>query len=188
MRRRTKERTRPARPAGAAGPKERGTWGGKRAGAGRKPKGARALAPHRARPKHEPGRPVLVTLRSSIGSLQSGKVLRAVREAIRGADRWDPESFRVVRSVVGTQHVHLIVEADDERTLSGGMRSVTIRIARSINEVLGRAGRFWADRWRGRELASKRAVGRALAEAVALARAIEAGKIRRLRRAERRGA
>jgi REP element-mobilizing transposase RayT len=88
-------------------------------------------------------------------------------------------SFRVVRVVVENEHVYLIVEADDKRTLSGGMRSVTIRIARSINAVLGRAGRFWADRWHGRELPSKRDLERALAEAVALGRAIEAGKGRR---------
>ena len=87
--------------------------------------------------------------------------------------------------VVTTEHVHLIVEADDKRALSGGMHSVTIRIARSINAALERAGRFWADRWHGRELDSRRDAGRALAEAVALGRALEAGKSRRFRPAAR---
>jgi hypothetical protein len=42
------------------------------------------------------------------------------------------------------------------------MRSLTIKIARSVNTLVGRRGRFWADRWHGRELASPREVRTAL--------------------------
>lgn len=58
--------------------------------------------------------------------------------------------------------MHLLVEAGDELALSAGVRSVAIRIARSVNELVMRKGRFWADRWHGRELASPREVRNAL--------------------------
>ena len=59
-------------------------------------------------------------------------------------------------------HVHLVVEASDKRALSSGVRSVAIRIARYVNELVMRRGRFWADRWHGRALTSPRAVRNAL--------------------------
>jgi hypothetical protein len=59
-------------------------------------------------------------------------------------------------------HVHLVVEASDKRALSEGMRSVAIRVALSVNRLLGRRGRVWADRWHGRTLTSPREVRNAL--------------------------
>jgi putative transposase len=59
-------------------------------------------------------------------------------------------------------HIHLIVEASDKRALSSGIRSVAIRVARYVNELVRRRGRFWADRWYGRELTSPRQVRNAL--------------------------
>jgi hypothetical protein len=56
----------------------------------------------------------------------------------------------------------LLVEASDKRALSAGVRSVSIRIARYVNELLGRKGRLWADRWFGRELTTARDVRVAL--------------------------
>ncbi len=50
----------------------------------------------------------------------------------------------------------------DKRALSEGMRSVAIRIALAVNELVGRRGRLWADRWHGRALTSPRAVRNAL--------------------------
>ena len=58
--------------------------------------------------------------------------------------------------------MHLVVEASDKETLSAGMRSLVIRVARAVNELIGRKGRLWADRWHGRELASPREVRNAL--------------------------
>lgn len=136
---------------------------------------------------HQGDHPVLVTLHARIGVLRDRRVLAAISDAIAGAGRWDPESFRVARFVVQAEHVHLVVEADGKRTLSGGMRSVAIRIARSVNDVLGRSGRFWADRWHGRELGSKHDAEKALSDAMALGRSVEAGTRRpgRLKPAER---
>lgn len=56
----------------------------------------------------------------------------------------------------------MIVEAADKRALSSGVRSVAVRIARYVNDLLARRGPFWADRWYGRALKSPREVRNAL--------------------------
>jgi hypothetical protein len=48
--------------------------------------------------------------------------------------------------------VHLIVEAGDKRMLGRGVMGLEIRIARSINKLLGRTGRFWAERYHRHDL------------------------------------
>jgi hypothetical protein len=85
-----------------------------------------------------------------------------LRLAFAGANRRDPERFRIVHFSVQHDHVHLIVEASDAWALSSGMRSVAIRAARYVNELVMRKGRFWADRWFGRALTSPRQVRNAL--------------------------
>ena len=77
-------------------------------------------------------------------------------------NRRDPDHFRVIHLSVQYDHLHLVVEARNKASLSNGMRSVAIRIARSVNALVGRRGRFWADRWHGRALTSPRQVRTAL--------------------------
>ena len=103
-----------------------------------------------------------VTLRSAFRPLRSQHVFPTVCFAIRGATLRNPERFRVVHFSVQWDHVHLIVEARDARALSAGIRSVAIRIARYVNELVMRRGRLWSDRWHGRALTSPRAVRNAL--------------------------
>ncbi|HEX3758403.1 MAG TPA: hypothetical protein VHW23_06835 [Kofleriaceae bacterium] len=57
--------------------------GGKRRGAGRPPKGARAGSPHKARPDLPARYPVHVTLRvvRAVGNLRRREVYHAIREA-----------------------------------------------------------------------------------------------------------
>jgi putative transposase len=137
------------------------TWGGKRAGAGR-PKSARSPTPHRSRPEHHARHPVHVTLRSAFRPLRGAHVFPTVRVALARANRREPTRFRVVHFSVQHDHLHLIVEANDKQALSSGIRSLTIRIARYVNDLIGRTGRFWADRWFGRALTSPRQVRNAL--------------------------
>jgi REP element-mobilizing transposase RayT len=82
--------------------------------------------------------------------------------AIRRATERDPDGFRILHFSVQYDHVHLVVEASNARALSSGVASVAIRIARYVNALVRRRGRFWADRWHGRELGSPRAVRNAL--------------------------
>jgi REP element-mobilizing transposase RayT len=122
----------------------------------------RANTPHRARPLHQARHPVHVTLRSAFRPLRSQHVFPTLRIALACANRRAPNRFRIVHFSVQYDHLHLLVEASDKRTLSSGVRGVSIRIARYVNGLLGRKGRLWADRWFGRELTTPRQVRTAL--------------------------
>jgi REP element-mobilizing transposase RayT len=89
-------------------------------------------------------------------------VFPTVRLALARASQRDPTRFRLLHFSVQRDHLHLIVEAADERALSSGVRSVAIRVARYVNELLGRSGPLWADRWHGRALKTPREVRNAL--------------------------
>ena len=134
--------------------------GGKREGAGRKrsPAGARHT-PHRARAKHEARHPVHVTLRAALRSLRSQQVFSIVLGALRDSNC---QGFRIAHYSIQNNHIHLIVEAGDKTLLSSALRGLSIRIARRVNRLLFRRGRFWADRWHDHTLKSPREVRNAL--------------------------
>ncbi len=141
-------------------------WGGARPGAGRK-RGLRGNVWHRARPPHASAEPVHVTLRARISPPRSQHVFPTVRLALLRAARRAPERFRLLQYSVQRDHVHLMVEARDKRALSTGIQSIAIRIARYVNDLLGRHGALWADRWHGRALKTPREVRNALAYVLA---------------------
>jgi len=76
-----------------------------------------------------------VTLRARLAALRNQHVFPTVRLALAGAARRDPARFRLLHFSVQRDHLHLIVEAADERALSSGVRSVAIRVARYVNEL-----------------------------------------------------
>ena len=121
-------------------------WGGKRKGAGRKPKGEKPLVSHRTRPKLRRYTPALVTLRicANLPSMRDDGVLAVVKDA---RQRSACEDFRIVHFSIQTNHLHLIVEAKDNAALSRGMRSFTVRLAKLLNREWRRKGRVFADRY-----------------------------------------
>src|SRR6478609_4978282 len=133
--------------------------GGARRAAGRKPRAHLRQTPHRARPAHRKAHPVHVTLRAGLRSLRSQRVARTLLIGLRDSNR---DWFRVVHYSVQDNHVHLLVESVDSQALSSGVRGLMVRIARRVNSLLGRRGRFWADRFHSRELESPRQVRNAL--------------------------
>lgn len=138
-----------------------GGWGGARKGAGRKPAG-RPMTAHVTRPKHVERHPVHVTMRSEVRQLRHPFIFPTVRLALERAAEHAPEHFRIIQWSVQYDHIHLVVEAADARELSRGVQGLAVRVAHYVNDFLGRRGRFWADRWHGRELTSPRAVRNAL--------------------------
>lgn len=144
-------------------------WGGSRRNAGRK-HGPRPRVPHRSRSKHHAWQPVHITLRARLASLRSQFLFPTIRLAIVRATRRDPERFRVVHFSVQRDHVHLVVEAVDQRALSSGVSGLMIRVARYVNEVLSRRGSLWADRFHGRALKTPREVRSVIVYVLANAR------------------
>jgi REP element-mobilizing transposase RayT len=76
-------------------------------------------------------------------------VFPRVRETIRRANR---AAFRVVHFSVQANHVHLLVEAEDGRELRAGMQGLATRLARTLDETVGRRGRVWAERYHRHDL------------------------------------
>jgi putative transposase len=132
-------------------------WGGSRRGAGRKP-GPRPKTAHRIRPAHRGWQPVHVTLRAGFRKLRSDRIFGALLRAFRRSLQRAPDHFRVLQFSIQSDHVHLIVEAANKQALSRGMQSLSISIARRVNRLLGRRGRFWADRFHARALDNPRSV------------------------------
>ena len=137
-------------------------WGGKRRGAGRPPKGKRAGASHLKRPQLSGRAPIIVTLPlvRAVGKLRTKTKLRALRKAFAAGRERD--GFRLVHYSVQRGHLHLMVEASDQQALSRGMQGLSIRIARRLNQLLGRKGKVFTDRYHARELKSPLEVKRAL--------------------------
>jgi putative transposase len=151
--------------------------GGKRSGAGRKPKpGKRAGSRHKKRPVLKPYWPVHVVLRVApdVGSLRKRLVYKALREAtIAVAKRelsWDEKgAFRIVHISIQRTHVHLLVEAAHRMALSRGMQAFQISAAKHINGVVSmrrserRRGSVFPDRFHQTIIKSPRQARRALA-------------------------
>jgi REP element-mobilizing transposase RayT len=138
------------------------TWGGARKGAGRKPAGAKAGAPHVRRPKIDRRLPLHLTMRvAGVPSLRSQQCIKVMRAAFRGGK--DRFGFRLIHYAVQQNHLHLIVEAKDKRALSSGARGLAIRIAMRLNHLLRRQGKVFTDRYHAVPLTSPRQVRRALA-------------------------
>ena len=140
--------------------RERPRWGGRRAGAGRKP-GAHPGLPHRSRLKFS-SLPAHVTLRIRAG-VPSLRTLRLVREVERTLGRGCARpGFRLVHYSLQSNHVHLVVEAHDRAMLGRGMMAVGTRLARAINRVFERSGKVFTDRYHLRVLKTPREVRAAL--------------------------
>jgi REP element-mobilizing transposase RayT len=90
--------------------------------------------------------------------LRRQQVARVLLRALNDSNR---ESFRIVHYSVQANHVHLIVEAS-EANLVSCMRGLAVRLAKRVNRVLRRRGRFCADRWHAEALTSPRQTRKAL--------------------------
>ena len=103
-----------------------------------------------------------VTLRARGGlpSFRRELLYRAFERTFRRTRRPD---FRIIEFSVQDNHVHLIVDADDNDALARGMKSFSVRANRLFNAALGRGrGRVWGDRYHRRDLTDARQVRNAL--------------------------
>lgn len=136
--------------------------GGKRDGAGRRPKGDRARVTHVRRKKLSRHSPVSVTLRLHAGlpSLRTPETLAVLLDSFaEAAGRFE---LALVQYSVQSNHLHLIVEAHDEIALGRGMKGLTVRIARGLNSAWHRKGKVFADRFHAHVLETPSQVRHAL--------------------------
>jgi REP element-mobilizing transposase RayT len=140
-------------------PSTRGGW---RPGAGRPRLKRRKGVAHRRREKLAARFPVHVTMkvRDGLPSFRADHVFERIKVSFfHGRERF---GMRLVEFSVQRNHIHLLLEAQNERCLSRGMQGLAIRIARAINRELGRRGKVFADRYHAHILRSLGEVRRAL--------------------------
>jgi REP element-mobilizing transposase RayT len=120
-----------------------------------RPKKRGAGLPHLRRPPVDPRHPhhVTVRMRRGVWNLRTQRCFRPIAAALRAVR--DREEFRVVHFSVQGNHLHLVVEADDRRAMTNGMRALLIRIARRLNALMDTRGRLYADRFHERILRTR---------------------------------
>jgi putative transposase len=136
--------------------------GGKRPGAGRPSSRAKVAAPHVERESVRPYQPVHVTLRftDAVWNLRSERSFAVIHGAL-AATRRRPDA-RIVHFSVQGNHIHLIVEAAGTSALSNAVRSLSIRLARRLNRLMGRSGSVFEDRFHSHVLGTPAEVRNAL--------------------------
>jgi len=123
-------------------------------GAGRKRKDGRRGPgmPHKPRPGLAGRFPVHVTwrMRRGVWNLRTRRCFSALSKALAaGGDKF---GFRLAHYAVLGDHIHLLVEAEDERALSRGMKGLGVRVARKLNRVMQRRGNVVLERYDARIL------------------------------------
>ncbi|MBI2893184.1 MAG: hypothetical protein HYY06_06495 [Deltaproteobacteria bacterium] len=128
------------------------SWGGKRSGAGRKPRGESPGVPHRCRDELGRCLPIHVTLTVApwVYNLRSRRSFRVIEKALRlGGDRF---GVRLVEFSVQGEHIHLMAETGDTVALGRAIKGLSVRLAKGLNRMMGRRGRVVGDRYHSRVL------------------------------------
>lgn len=143
-------------------------WGGRRAGAGRPrtyahPGLVGPGVPHLRRDAFASRNPVHVTMRvqPGVGYLRRWKRAQLIEAAFRKSRiRF---GVRIIHYAILGNHLHLIVEAAGVDSLARAMQGLAIRIAKRLNQMAGRRGPVFADRYHSHVLQSRRETARAIA-------------------------
>ena len=93
--------------------------------------------------------PVHVTwrMREGVWQLRTQRCFKALSRAFwQGCNRF---GFRLVHYSVQGNHMHLLVEANGEKSLAKGMNGLGVRVARGLNRVMGRKGHVLEERYHG---------------------------------------
>jgi REP element-mobilizing transposase RayT len=77
----------------------------------------------------------------------------------KGCERF---GFRLVHYSVQSNHLHLLAEAKDRKSLWRGLQGLFVRIAKNLNKLWERRGRAFDDRYHRRLLRTPREVRNAL--------------------------
>ena len=117
---------------------------------------------HRARehlqariPQH-----VTIRLRSGLPTLRQPRFVRRFRVSL--SQVCVRHGFRVVHYSIQRDHLHLLVEAQDNHSIASGMKSVGARIGKLVNRLFARAGKVLDGRYHVRALRTPLEVRRAL--------------------------
>jgi REP element-mobilizing transposase RayT len=104
---------------------------------------------------------VVLRVKKDVDRLRKGKAYGALRRVL--GVMLALAEFRVVHISIQNNHFHFLVEAENARILSRGMKSLATRLARALNAALGRDGKLFAFRYHATQIRSPRQARNALA-------------------------
>ncbi|HSM93653.1 MAG TPA: transposase [Anaeromyxobacteraceae bacterium] len=109
-----------------------------------------------------PWQPIHVTLRfaDSVWNLRSERSFAVIHGALTAART--RQDARITHFSVQGNHIHLVVEAASTAALSNAVRSLSIRLAKRINRMMGRRGPVFEDRFHAHVLRTPTEVRNAL--------------------------
>ncbi len=105
----------------------KGRWGGRRTGSGRTRKQSKGVS-HRTREKITNRLPAHINLKYRI-SIRNKDFLRILKRAILNSRK---KGLRIIHYSVQSNHIHFIIEAENNRKLESGMRSLTVTMAKGL--------------------------------------------------------
>jgi len=143
--------------------------GGKRKGAGRPKKGARASEPHKRREAFKKSEPAHVTIRVArdVASLRGFEMYQAIREAL--VTTYARQDIRIVHISIQGTHIHMLVESNSRLALGRGMQRFEISAAKLLNKAMTkctgkkRRGTVFPDRYHAVIIRSPRQARNSLA-------------------------
>lgn len=106
----------------------KGRWGGRRSGSGRKRIKSKGVA-HRTRERVTGRSPLHINFKYRT-SIRNKYCLKLLKKAIMNARS---HGLRIIHFSLQSNHVHLIIESENNMTLTKGMRSLTITFAKGLN-------------------------------------------------------
>lgn len=107
----------------------KGSWGGRRPGSGRKRIHSPGVA-HRRRDKITSRTPAHVNFKYSI-QIKNKEFLPILKRGILNSRK---KGLRILHYSVQSNHIHFIIEADNNEILSNGMRSLTVTLVKGIDK------------------------------------------------------
>jgi REP element-mobilizing transposase RayT len=117
---------------------------------------------HRRRARIDAHAPqhVTIRMRSGLPTLRQPRFVRRFRVTLSQASA--RHGFRVVHYSIQRDHVHLLVEAQDQYTIACGMKSLGARLGKLANGLFERKGKVLDGRYHLRPLRTPLEVRRAL--------------------------
>ena len=94
-----------------------------------------------------------IKVRENKADIQSKRILKALHHAIKRARL---KGLKVVHYTLEYNHVHLLVESVDNKTLHKGMQAFGITIAKAINKIKRSKGAVYKNRYHLRLISSPR--------------------------------
>lgn len=94
-----------------------------------------------------------IKVRENKADIQSKRILKALHHAIKRARL---KGLKVVHYTLEYNHVHLLVESVDNKTLHKGMQAFGITIAKAINKIKRTKGAVYKNRYHLRLISSPR--------------------------------